>query len=225
MWQCTVMGATSAPLMNHVNPHGAVVPRGVRRRAAPAQLLGWRAARVASAAAVRRARVAITRVHVTCGAIEPGSAQIAFHQRRMQGSSNSAGGSRLKVHVRPATADELPVVAMLRARAFYVYPPERAWAGQRMQQMEAEKELLRLQSVAAGALEGGERVTTLVGVVPAAEVSLNLAASLPLDSAGSRWDTVGAARSSLMWRVWVWGSARCEVCRAVSSHGSSPLVR
>jgi hypothetical protein len=191
MWQRTVMGATSAPLVNHANTCGAVVPRGVRCRAAP----GWRAARVASAATARRARVATTRVHVRCGALEPGSAQIAFHQRRMQGSGNSAGGRRLTVHVRPATADELPVVAMLRARAFYVYPPERAWAGQRMQDMEAEKELLRLQSVAAGALEGGERVTTLVGVVPAAEVSLNLAAPR------QRSVTVAdAARSSLTWR-------------------------
>ena len=176
MWQCTVVGATSAPLVNPIPPRAGVVPRGVRCRApAAAHGWGWRAASAASAVVARRARVATThpRVHVTCGPTQPGSAQLAFHQRRMQGDARCGGGgaaARLAVHVRPATADELPIVATLRARAFYVYPPARAWAGKRMQAMEAEKELLRLRSVAAGALEGGERVTTFVGVVPAAEV-------------------------------------------------------
>ena len=173
MWQCTVVGATSAPRVNPTPPRAGVVPRGVRCRAAAARGLGWQAASAASAVVARRARVATRpRVHATCGPTEPGSAQRAFHQRRMQGDARCGGGAaaRLAVHVRPATADELPVVATLRARAFYVYPPDRAWAGKRMQAMEAEKELLRLRSVAAGALEGGERVTTFVGVVPAAEV-------------------------------------------------------
>jgi hypothetical protein len=69
-------------------------------------------------------------VEAVYSAEDQGSAQRAFHQSRMKESAASQANVKMMVRVRPVAPGELAAVATLRARAFHVYPPERAWAGQ-----------------------------------------------------------------------------------------------
>lgn len=106
-----------------------------------------------------------------------------FHQARYAAEAARPKAKPLEgVQVRPANGDsELAAAAWMRARAFYVYPPERAFAGQRQQEQKAESELKRLRE------ETAERVpqkayAVLVAAVPC-EVSVRAACEPPFSCA------------------------------------------
>eukprot|EP00241_Pyramimonas_parkeae_P012551 CAMPEP_0114246420 /NCGR_PEP_ID=MMETSP0058-20121206/12451_1 /TAXON_ID=36894 /ORGANISM="Pyramimonas parkeae, CCMP726" /LENGTH=279 /DNA_ID=CAMNT_0001359601 /DNA_START=84 /DNA_END=923 /DNA_ORIENTATION=- len=102
---------------------------------------------------------------------EQTSSERSFHQTHLA-ATITEHESKITRTVREASARaELERVALLRAQAFHPYPPERAWAGQRMQAMHAEAELRRLLQLGEGGLDGDEQVITLVAVASREQVA------------------------------------------------------
>lgn len=77
--------------------------------------------------------------------------QVGFHQKRLAADvrkgTKSPDFKPLAVEIRePRTDHELQAVGWLRARSFYAYPPERAFAGQIHQTMIADEEYKALKA-------------------------------------------------------------------------------
>ena len=72
----------------------------------------------------------------------------------------------------PLTDAEIDCVSLLRAKAFYAYPPERAFAGEIHQMMIAEEEAKSLKALRLGAkLDKSEDTVTLVATCDAGVVA------------------------------------------------------
>ena len=65
-----------------------------------------------------------------CGACRPTNQTTGFHQQRLKATQLAEKLQTVPVNVSEATAmHELKAAAILRAQSFYVYPPERQFAG------------------------------------------------------------------------------------------------
>jgi len=114
---------------------------------------------------------------------EKTSSERRFHINRLA-ATDTRELSNLKVSIRlPESFEELDHIALLRARSFYVFPPERAFSGKLMVEMKAGEESERLRGLRQGAMEGGETVTPLLAT----------ASVLDLQHAGGAPDNAGVS--------------------------------
>ncbi|KAK9816463.1 hypothetical protein WJX72_000602 [[Myrmecia] bisecta] len=117
-----------------------------------------------------------------------------FHQSRMVAETRANKYPPLDVSVRHAEQDpELQAAALLRAQTFYVYPPERKFAGELHQLVMAENEfqLLRQQQLDDRLSSSNQKFVCIIAVCAAASLP-DIEAGLLVDGAEGKEAVVGS---------------------------------